>query len=120
MLVSDDSSEDRKRMAVGDEYEVVELRLSWGLLSLFFFGSIVMIRPVLRLLPWQPDNVYLMPLMTALAVPVFGLVGLGFGLLGRRRDERPGAAKIGVFLNAIAVGAALLVVAALLYVRYLR
>ncbi len=106
--------------AIGDEYEVVSLRLSWGALSLVLFLLTLPARFLLRLQPWRPAQIWLWPLVPVAAIAALSFLGLVAGLLGLRFSNRPGMAKIGALLNGVVLGCILLVVLGMIAVFYLR
>ena len=95
--------------AIGGEYEVVSLRLSWGALSLTFFLLTLPARTLLDLQPWRPAQIWMWPLMPVVAIAALSLLGLLAGLLGLRLSDGRGMAKVGVLLNAVVLGCILLV-----------
>lgn len=106
--------------AYGDAYDVVTVRLSWGLISIGFFLFTLPTRYFVRHLPWwRPDNLWMAPLLSALAVPALATLGLLCGLFGLR-GRSPSTARIGIFLNVVALGVSLLIFAAFVYIRWGR
>lgn len=92
------------------EYATISLRPSWGKLSLATFLLCIPADAWTDWLPWQPANYWQRPLVPVIAIFFLGLVGLVFAALGLRTDENRTAARIGLWLNMIAVGVVLLTV----------
>jgi hypothetical protein len=99
-----------------DEYAVIRLRISWGLVSILAFALALPCRYLLRLVPAVrlPD-----PLMVLwLWIPVtlaLALLGVLCALLGLRQEPRT-IAKIGLLLNSAIL---LVLVGTALFVRHL-
>ena len=105
---------------IGDEYEVVALRLSWGALSLACFLLTLPARSLFRLQPWRPEQVWLWPLVPVAAIAVLSFLGLLAGLAGLRTPQSRGTAKVGVLLNAVVLGCIVLVFLGMAAIFYLR
>ena len=83
------------------EYGAITLPHAWHVLSLIFFAAAVGARFLTALIPRELlVGVIWRPVLTAFAVPLLATIGLLFALLGLRRPEGRGAAKIALFLNA--------------------
>jgi len=95
---------------IGDEYDVVALRLRWGGLSVAFFLASLLSPYLLRLQPWRPEELWRWPLVKVLAVAATALVGLVAGLVGVRYSPARGLARTGVFLNGVVVACIFLVI----------
>ncbi len=98
-----------------DEYAVVRLRISWGLISLLAFALALPCRYLLRLVPVKLPEPWMgfwlwIPVMLALA-----LLGVLCGLLGLRQEPRT-IAKIGLLLNSAIL---LVLIGTALFVRHL-
>lgn len=106
--------------AIGDEYEAVSLRPSWGAVSLIFFLLTLPAKTLLRLQPWRPAQLWMWPLVPVVAIAVLSFLGLLAGLLGLRLSESRGMAKIGVLLNAVVLGCILLVFLAMVAIFAFR
>ncbi len=105
---------------IGDEYEVVPLRLSWGGLSLSLFLLTLPAPYLLRLQPWRPAQLWMWPLVPVVTIGALSLLGLVCGLLGLRYSAGKGTAKMGLLLNGAVVGCILLVILGMFTIFYLR
>ncbi len=89
------------------EYRVVQLRLSWGLLSIFIFAFSLPIRYWLHFLPWHPYQYWYRPgymVLATLGLSTVGMIVAWLGLRAARRDPSGkeigrGASRLGLFLN---------------------
>ena len=93
-----------RRARSDDEYAVVSLGLSWGLLSLALFFFNLPVRGWTRLLPWHPGHYYSQPGKLALYTLLVAVVGMIFGWFGRRSERHAAAARWGLILNALIAG----------------
>lgn len=85
----------------GGEYGTITLPHAWHVLSLVFFAAAVGARFLTALIPRELlAGLIWRPVLTAFSVPLLALLGLLFALMGLRRPEGRGAAKIALFLNA--------------------
>jgi hypothetical protein len=98
-----------------DEYGALDLPDAWHVASLACFASSLGARFLVKLLP-AASSYFGRALLPGLAV--FALAGLGlvFGLLGLRRPQGRGLARMGVFLNATVLVLGGLAVAAFFYI----
>ena len=91
------------REGIDDEYAPLDLGVGLHVVSLLFFCGALASRHLVALLPAEyqrfPTGIFL----TALGVPAMSGVGLLVGLVGLRRRDGGGLAKIAVFLNATAL-----------------
>jgi ABC-type sugar transport system permease subunit len=86
---------------LGGEYGTVTLPHAWHVLSLLFFAAAIGARFLTALIPRELlVGVIWRPVLTAFSVPLLAGIGLLFALLGLRKAEGRGAAKIALFLNA--------------------
>jgi len=78
-----------------DDYEVIRISISWGMLSILVFGVIL----TTQLFGWRVFGLRLSQVVAAtLPLSVAGVILGGIGLkFGRARR----AAKIGIFLNGV-------------------
>ena len=99
-----------------DEYATVQVGGGLGVLSLLFFVLSLGSRFLVELLPrdWRPFPWRI--LLPALGVPVLAGIGLVFGLLGLRTQRGRGFAKVGVFLNAVAIALSVLAILAFFWI----
>lgn len=94
--VHDDSPE-----PLAGEYGTVTLPHSWHVLSLVFFAAALGARFLTALVPRELiAGIIWRPVLTAFSVPLLAGIGLLCALIGLRRPEGRGAAKIALFLNA--------------------
>ena len=91
---------------------------AWHVASLACFAASLGARFLVKLLPAGSAFGFGRAFLSALAVLVLAGLGLAFGLLGLRRPEGRGIAKIGVFLNATVLVLGTLAVA--VFFRILR
>ncbi len=92
--------DDRPEPLVG-EYGAITLPHAWHILSLFFFAAALGARFLTALIPRELlTGIIWRPVLTAFSVPFLAMIGLLFALIGLRRPEARGAAKIALFLNA--------------------
>jgi hypothetical protein len=82
------------------EYGAVALPSSWPVLSLLFFAAALAARVFVNLIPREVRPLS-RPVLTAVIVPAFALLGLLCGLLGKRNAQAAGTARLGIFLNAV-------------------
>ncbi|MEM9554754.1 MAG: hypothetical protein AAGC60_10880 [Acidobacteriota bacterium] len=94
----------------GAEYSTITVRPSWGTLSIVTFLLAIPADAWTDWLPWQPENYWQRPLVPVLAIFVLSLVGIACALLGLRNADQRTAARIGLWLNGIALGVVLLTV----------
>lgn len=86
---------------LGGEYGTITLPHAWHVLSLVFFAAALGARFLTALVPRELiAGLIWRPILTAFAVPLLAAFGLLFALIGLRRPEGRGAAKIALFLNA--------------------
>ena len=86
---------------VGGEYGTITLPHAWHVLSLLFFAAALGARFLTALIPRELlVGIIWRPVLTAFSVPLLATIGLLCALLGLRRPEGRGAAKIALFLNA--------------------
>lgn len=86
---------------VGGEYGTISLPHAWHVLSLLFFTAAMGARFLTALIPRELlRGIIWRPVLTAYLVPLLALLGVLFALIGLRRPEGRGAAKIALFLNA--------------------
>jgi hypothetical protein len=86
---------------VGGEYGTVTLPHAWHVLSLVFFAAALGARFLTALIPRELlTGIIWRPALTAFSVPLLATIGLLCALIGLRRPEGRGAAKIALFLNA--------------------
>ena len=95
---------------MGSEYDVVPLRPGWGALSVLSFAIALFSRPILRAIPISVPLRWV-PAALLLGILVPGTVGLLMGVIGLRRSPSTGTAKIGIFLNGVAIACVLVVIA---------
>lgn len=110
----------RGREAQANEYDVVRLRPSWGVLSLLTVPLMLSAHLVLRYLPWRPQRIWTWPLVYVLVVLGLAAVGLAAGLLGMRYSPRKTAARFGALINGAILALTVLTFLGMVYVRYLR
>ena len=112
-----------------DEYSVVRIRPSWGLLSIFIFAYSLPIRYWLRFLPWHPFQYWSQPgrvVLATLGLSILGMIVAGFGLRaaaapGAHQGRGHGLSRIGLFLNGAVLGILILAVVVLaVYWRFFR
>ena len=83
------------------EYGTITLPHAWHVLSLVCFAAAMGARFLTALIPRELlAGVIWRPVLTAFAVPLLATFGLLFALMGLRRPEGRGAAKVALFLNA--------------------
>lgn len=83
------------------EYGTITLPHAWHVLSLVFFAAALGARFLTALVPRELiAGIIWRPVLTAFSVPLLATLGLLCALLGLRRPEGRGAAKIALFLNA--------------------
>ena len=83
------------------EYGTVTLPHAWHVLSLVFFAAAMGARFLTALVPRELiAGIIWRPVLTAFTVPLLATIGLLCALIGLRRPEGRGAAKIALFLNA--------------------
>jgi len=82
------------------EYGAVALPSSWPVLSLLFFAAALGSRLFVSLLPRELLP-FPRPLLTAMVVPVFALLGLVCGVLGKRNRQAAATARLGIFFNTV-------------------
>ena len=99
----------------GGEYSVVSLPHAWHVISLVFFVASLGARFLTALMP-RGRGFFYRPVLTAFAVPVLAGIGILFALLGLRKPETRGAAKIALGLNAIVMALSVLALAAFFYI----
>jgi uncharacterized membrane protein len=99
-----------------DEYAVVQVGGSLGVVSIAFFVLALGSRFLVELIPreWRPFPWRV--LLPALGVPVLAGIGLLFGLLGLRRERGRGFARVGVFLNTVAIALSALAILAFFWI----
>ncbi len=111
------------------EYRVVQLRPSWGLLSILIFAYSLPIRYWLNFLPWHPYQYWYRPgymVLATLGLSALGMATAWFGLRAARLDSSGrktgrSASKIGLFLNGTVFGILVLSVGVLMvYWRFFR
>ena len=86
---------------IGDEYEVISFRLSWGAVSLLLFLLTLPTRYLLFLQPWRPRNLYLWQVLPPIVIGALSALGLAAGLIGLRFSASRGMSRMGVLLNAV-------------------
>ena len=92
--------DDRPEPLVG-EYGTISLPHVWHVLSLVFFAAAIGARFLTALVPRELiAGIIWRPVLTAFSVPLLATFGLLFALIGLRKPEGRGAAKIALFLNA--------------------
>ena len=99
-----------------DEYAALDVSTGWPVLSLACFVGALGARFLVRLIP---SEVVGWP--WRLVLPTFGVLGLSllglvFGLLGLRRIEHRGLARVGILLNAVGLLLGALAVAAFFWI----
>lgn len=107
-------------MGVGDEYEVIPLRPSWGGLSLLFFLAALLARPLLQALFGSPFRAFPGPAVFFLSVPVLGLLGVLCAVIGLRLSRVKTVARLGLMLNGAIVLITSTLIAVFMIGRYLR
>jgi hypothetical protein len=93
------------------EYSVLQMPDAWHVVSLIFFVAALGARFLVAFLP-SGRGIFYRPILTAFSVPVLATCGLLFGLIGLRRPETRGVARIAVLLNLIVLGLSALAIAA--------
>lgn len=81
------------------EYGALKLPDGWHVASLVCFVGSLASRFLVRPLPRGWFEPWMRPLLPALAVMAFAILGILFGLAGLRSAEGRGLARIGLFLN---------------------
>lgn len=89
------------------EYGALDLPDAWHALSLVLFTASLGARYLVRLLPLE-GSYFTRVLLPPLTVFALAGVGLLCGLVGLRRPQGRGVARVGVFLNAIVLALAAL------------
>ncbi len=97
------------------EYAVLRMPDAWHVVSLIFFVSSLGSRFLVALLP-PGRGIFYPPILSAYSVPVLAAIGLLFGLMGLRRPESRGVARIAVFLNLIVLGLSALAISVFYYI----
>lgn len=95
----------------GDEYEAIDMKISWSVLSVIFFLLTLPAPYLVRLQPWRPQNPWTWPLVIPAVFLGLSTLGMICGLLGWRFSSSKGMAKWGMILNGVVLG-----LIALLYV----
>lgn len=93
-----------------DEYAVLDLGNVWPLLGLVCFLGALGARFLVELVPRDLLGWPWRLLLPGLSVPVLSLLGLIFGLVGLRRAEGRGLAKVAVLVNAVGLVVGLLAI----------
>lgn len=86
-----------------DEYAALELGAGLPVLSLACFGAALGARFLVSLLPVEVLGYPWRILLPALAVPALSALGLLLALLGLRNRKTHGLARVGVFVNTVAL-----------------
>lgn len=99
-----------------DEYAPLDVSTGWPVLSLACFLGALGARFLVKLVP---DEMVGWP--WRLVLPPFGVLGLSFlglvfGLLGLRRVEHRGLARVGILLNTVGLLLGVLAVAAFFWI----
>ncbi len=99
-----------------NDYEVIQLKISWATLSILLFLLTLPARDLLQYLPWRPQRIWTWPLIPPLVI--LGLSFLGFlsGLLGLKWSTHKGVAKTGMFLNGTVLAIVLAMAAVWFYI----
>lgn len=97
------------------EYAVLRLPDAWHVLSLTLFLAAVGARFLVALLPPELHPMP-KPILSAFTVPALASLGLLAAVVGLRRPESRGAAKIGLLLNGIVLLLSALALAAFFYI----
>ena len=82
-----------------DEYGALDMPAFWHVASLACFAASLGSRFLVKLLPFG-SPFFGRAFLSALAVLVLAGLGLLFGLVGLRKPQGRGMARIGIFLNA--------------------
>lgn len=90
-----------KHDVFGGEYSVVDLRLSWGWLSIACFLLALPSRYWVRMLPWKPEFTWVYPWWVVVAMGLLSVAGTVFGVLGWRQSRGRPAAKVGLVANGL-------------------
>ncbi len=85
----------------GDDYQVIRLQISWGACSVLAFAAILAIQLLGR---WLGISL----VQSIVSAALLAIVGLILGLIGLKFGRARGAARVGVFLNAVVIGMFLL------------
>ena len=99
-----------------DEYAALKLGAGLPALSLACFAAALGARFLVSWLPVEALGYPWRLLLPALAVPALSALGLLFGLVGLRHRESRGLARVGVFVNAVALGLSGLCAWAIFYI----
>lgn len=86
-----------------DEYAALRLGAGLPVLSLACFAAALGARFLVSFLPLELLGYPWRVLLPALAVPALAALGLLLGLAGLRSPDTRGLARIGVFVNAVAL-----------------
>ncbi len=99
-----------------NDYEVIQLKISWATLSILLFLLTLPARDLLQYLPWRPQRIWTWPLIPPLVI--LGLSFLGFlsGLVGLKWSAHKGVAKTGMFLNGAVLAIILAMAAVWFYI----
>ena len=85
----------------GGEYAAVSTPDAWHVLSLLCFLAALGARFFIAIMPDDLRLYFHRPVLTALLVPAFAVVGILFGLLGLRKLETRSAARLALALNGV-------------------
>ncbi len=107
------------RHYVEGEYAPLDMPAGWHVASLLCFAAALASRYlVAALLPARWPGSWTRPLIPGVAVLLFALLGLLFGLAGLRNPKGRSLSRVGILLNSIVLGLTLL--AALAFYAILR
>lgn len=97
------------------EYSVLQMPDAWHVVSLIFFVASLGARFLVAFLP-SGRGIFYRPILTAFSVPVLATFGLVFGLIGLRRPESRGVARVAVLLNLIVLALSAMAIAVFYYI----
>lgn len=101
----------------GGEYAAVSTPDAWHVLSLLCFLAALGARFLAGLVPGGLRGYFFYrPVLAAFLVPAFAVAGILFGLLGLRKPETRGAARLALALNGIVLFLSALALAAFFYI----
>jgi hypothetical protein len=83
------------------EYGVIRIPDAWHVLSLLCFLAALGARFLIALIPAEVHTFLYRPILTAVTVPAFALVGVCCGLLGLRNPAGRSTARVALFLNGV-------------------
>jgi hypothetical protein len=99
-----------------DEYAPLDMRPGWHQLSILLLLGALGSRYLVRLFPLQGLPFWYRIMVPGLASLVLAMLGLLFGLLGRRAERGARLARWGVWLNAVVIVLSLLLAAAFFWI----